>query len=240
MNNLINIQNQQEELTLSSREVAEMVGKRHDNLIRDIENYVKYLTNSKLRASDFFVESTYVDSKGEKRPCYEVTRKGCEFIAHKLTGQKGSVFTATYINRFHEMEDAVIDQQKKIIDLTKQQEVEARLNNSKVRQAKILLQIAEKVQIPEYKQILHSKATEIMTGEQLLPLPKVERETLTAEDIGKRLGISANMVGRLANKYNLKTDEYGIEVWDKSRCSNKQVASFRYYDNVLPIIRNLI
>ncbi len=40
-------------------------------------------------------------------PCYLVTKKGCEFIAHKLTGQKGTEFTARYINRFHEMEDEI-------------------------------------------------------------------------------------------------------------------------------------
>ena len=40
-------------------------------------------------------------------PCYQVTKKGCEFIAHKLTGVKGTEFTAKYINRFHEMEDAI-------------------------------------------------------------------------------------------------------------------------------------
>ena len=40
-------------------------------------------------------------------PCYLVTKKGCEFIAHKLTGQKGTEFTAKYINRFHEMEDDI-------------------------------------------------------------------------------------------------------------------------------------
>lgn len=33
----------------------------------------------------------------------QITKKGCEFIAHKLTGQKGALFTATYINKFHEM-----------------------------------------------------------------------------------------------------------------------------------------
>ena len=36
-----------------------------------------------------------------------MTKKGCEFIAHKLTGVKGTEFTAKYINRFHEMEDAI-------------------------------------------------------------------------------------------------------------------------------------
>ena len=32
--------------TLDSREVAEMIGKRHDHLIRDIETYAKYLLNN--------------------------------------------------------------------------------------------------------------------------------------------------------------------------------------------------
>ena len=40
-------------------------------------------------------------------PCYDVTKKGCEFIAHKLTGVKGTAFTARYINRFHDMEEAI-------------------------------------------------------------------------------------------------------------------------------------
>lgn len=42
--------------------------------------------------------------KGETRPCYHITRKGCDLIANKLTGTKGTIFTARYINRFHEME----------------------------------------------------------------------------------------------------------------------------------------
>lgn len=44
-------------------------------------------------------------------PCYQITKKGCEFIAHKLTGTKGTIFTARYINRFHEMQDILQDQE---------------------------------------------------------------------------------------------------------------------------------
>ncbi len=89
---------------LSSREVAEMVGKEHSKLLRDIRKYSEQLAESKIGLGDFFTESNYLDSKGQSRPCYLVTKKGCEFIAHKLTGQKGTEFTARYINRFHEME----------------------------------------------------------------------------------------------------------------------------------------
>ena len=91
--------------TISSAEVAQMIEKEHKNLIRDIRKYSEQLAESKIEPGDFFKESTYLDANNQSRPCYEVTKKGCEFIAHKLTGRKGTEFTARYINRFHEMED---------------------------------------------------------------------------------------------------------------------------------------
>lgn len=93
--------------TITSLEVAEMVEKRHTDLLRDIRRYCEQLNESNIALVDFFQESTYADGKGEKRPCYEVTKKGCEFIAHKLTGVKGTKFTALYINRFHDMEEQI-------------------------------------------------------------------------------------------------------------------------------------
>ena len=90
---------------ITSLEVADMVGKEHKELLRDIRRYSQQFNESKIALVDFFIESTYKDGKGETRPCYLVTKKGCEFIANKLTGVKGTAFTAKYINRFHEMED---------------------------------------------------------------------------------------------------------------------------------------
>jgi len=92
---------------LDSREVAEMVGKEHNKLLRDIRVYITQLNASKVGHSDFFTESQYTDKSNRQKPCYLVTKKGCEFIAHKLTGVKGTEFTAKYINRFHEMEDTI-------------------------------------------------------------------------------------------------------------------------------------
>ena len=96
-----------EQKFIDSREVAEMVGKQHNELLKDIRRYAEQLGEGKIPQSDFFTESTYVNSQNKKMPCYQVTKKGCEFIAHKLTGVKGTEFTAKYINRFHEMEDSI-------------------------------------------------------------------------------------------------------------------------------------
>lgn len=100
MNNL-------EQKTITSLEAAEMIGKEHKELLRDIRRYSEQLNESKIALVDFFTESTYLDGKNETRPCYLVTKKGCEFIAHKLTGIKGTEFTAKYINRFHDMEEII-------------------------------------------------------------------------------------------------------------------------------------
>lgn len=92
---------------VDSRQVAEAVGKEHSKLLRDIRTYCDYLNEAKIGLVDFFIESNYADSKDETRPCYLCTRKGCEMIANKLTGKKGTVFTALYVNAFHEMETKI-------------------------------------------------------------------------------------------------------------------------------------
>ncbi|MDX5649109.1 Bro-N domain-containing protein, partial [Clostridioides difficile] len=117
---------------------------------------------------------------------------------------------------------------------------QARLKNARAREAKIYLELADKVDIKEYKQIMYSKTTELISGEALIPLPKMDKKTYSATEIGKMLGISANKVGGLANAYNLKTEEYGIKVWDKAKHSNKQVPNFRYYENVIPILEKTL
>ena len=90
--------------TIPSMEVAQMVGKQHSDLLKDIRRYSVQLVEGKIPCNDFFMLITYITENNRTVLCYMVTKKGCEFIAHKLTGQKGTEFTARYINRFHEME----------------------------------------------------------------------------------------------------------------------------------------
>lgn len=107
MNEIIQKMNR---LTIDSREVARMVEKRHADLLRDLNIFSNYLSDSierKIALNEFWQESSYKDKIGRKLTCYLITKKGCEFIAHKMTGKKGAIFTATYINRFHAMEEAL-------------------------------------------------------------------------------------------------------------------------------------
>jgi len=94
---------------IDSREVAEAIGKDHNHLLRDIRGYSKILEKaiaSNFGRNDFFLESTYIDARGRTIPCYLLSKKGCELVANKLTGEKGVMFTAAYVTRFNEMEAA--------------------------------------------------------------------------------------------------------------------------------------
>lgn len=110
--NELQLINENGKIYVDSRQVAEMIDKRHDNLIRDIENYISILSQtSKLRADNFFVKSSYQAGTGKTYPCYNLTRKGCDMVANKLTGEKGVLFTAEYVTRFEEMEKQIKTQQ---------------------------------------------------------------------------------------------------------------------------------
>ncbi|MGE7694695.1 Rha family transcriptional regulator [Lysinibacillus sp. NPDC094177] len=102
--------NHNEQLVIDSRDVAEMVGKQHKHLMRDIKGYAEVLTESKFGLSDFFIENTYQDTTGRTLPCYLLTKKGCDMVANKMTGAKGVLFTATYVTRFEEMEEQLKSQ----------------------------------------------------------------------------------------------------------------------------------
>ena len=92
---------------IDSREVAELIGKSHNHLLRDIRNYSNVIGKSNLSnfgQIDFFLESSYTDGKGRTYPNYLITKSGCEVIGNKLIGEKGILFTAAYVAKFNMME----------------------------------------------------------------------------------------------------------------------------------------
>lgn len=96
--------------TLTSNEVAEMIGTTNGELMKSIRTYIGYLAEGKIPSGDFFIESTYKDSNNQERPNYLLTKQGCEMVSNKLTGPKGVQFTAKYVNRFNQMEEHIKQQ----------------------------------------------------------------------------------------------------------------------------------
>lgn len=123
----------------------------------------------------------------------------------------------------------------------KAKNADARLKNATVRQASFLLKEVDRhknVLSIQSVELITINAFEMITGGHALPRTQVEK-TYTATEIGKELGVSSNRIGKLANRNNLKTDEYGITVLDKSPYSSKQMPAFRYNERGRERLREL-
>lgn len=197
--------NKQIEQTLDSREVAEMVGKRHDHLIRDIKKYIGEMTapkvgegaELKIDPSNFFRENTYLDKNKQERPCYDVTKKGCEFIAHKLVGIKGTEFTARYINRFHDMEEVINNgmQREKTIR-TPQSERLASVNNA----VKILTPMLKAAGCNSKIQLLTAKSLYEKAGVDIPIQIEADQQYYDTVHIARKVGLYYRSSGKPADK----------------------------------------
>lgn len=88
------------------------------------------------------------------------------------------------------------------------------------------------------KQAIYADTINPIAGKNVIPLPRLDNKTFSASEVGELLGVSSNKIGRIANELNLKTEEYGIFVLDKSRSSDKQVESFRYNEKAIDVLKN--
>ena len=116
----------------------------------------------------------------------------------------------------------------------------AMLKNAQARSAKLWLEIAKNTGIQTYKDVCNAYAARELAGEDVLPLPKVQEKSYSATDIGKMLGVSKAKIGSLANKNNMKCDEYGSWFHDKSPYSGKEVETFRYNGKAIEKFRSLL
>lgn len=131
---------------ITTLEIAEMMEVEHSKLLRKLEGdsshkgIIPILSEAHLGVADYFKESTYTDAQGKPRKCYNVTRLGCDFLANKFTGEKGILFTARYVKRFNEMEQALKprlpqtyrDAIAELLDsLDREEELKAQLETSK-------------------------------------------------------------------------------------------------------------
>ena len=116
----------------------------------------------------------------------------------------------------------------------------AMLKNAQARSAKLWLEIAKNTGIQTYKDVCNAYAAKELAGEDVLPLPKVQEKSYSATDIGEMLGVSKSRIGALANKNNMKCDEYGSWFHDKSPYSGKEVETFRYNSKAIEKFRSLL
>jgi Rha family phage regulatory protein len=119
--------------TLTSLEIAELMGRTHKKVLESIRLYISQMeeiekkngTGTEKGWLKYFSDSTYIAGNGQEQPCYNVTKIGCEFLAHKLKGIKGTEFTIKYINRFHDMEEMIKEKESRKNTISLKEQLEA-------------------------------------------------------------------------------------------------------------------
>ena len=122
---------------------------------------------------------------------------------------------------------------------TETPEIEIKKAEIQTEKARLLMQISNVETLSlDWKNIIISKAVEMLTGEKVLPLPKSEK-TYSAAEIGEMFGVSAQKIGRIAKTNNMKIPEYGEWYKDKSPYCSKEVDSFRYNEKAIEEFKKL-
>lgn len=92
---------QDDQITTTSRKIAELFGKQHYNVLRAIDNLAcdKEFTQLNFECVDF------IDKNGDSRREFNITKDGMCFLVMGFTGKKAAEFKVTYINAFNWMAD---------------------------------------------------------------------------------------------------------------------------------------
>ena len=103
MNEIVFLKNN--EAMTDSLMVADMFQKRHDHVLRAVENLMGDLPQN--GAVKLFVKSRYKDTKGEFRKMYLMNRDGFSLLVMGFTGKKSLEWKLKYIDAFNKMESVI-------------------------------------------------------------------------------------------------------------------------------------
>lgn len=213
---------------MSSREIAKLTGKQHKDVLYDCRKMFESLN---LQSADFSAD--YQDDRGRTYQEYWLDQD----LTMTLMMGYSIPLRHKVATRWRQLESGEALPQKSASHLPEFRR--ARAIKMEVEAMSLALSFMPKLS-EVAKQTAMARAVNDAAGIELLPLTKVEEHLHTAGDIAEMLGVSPQKIGRLANKHDLKTEQYGMYVWDKAKHSDKQVEAFRYNTEGVKALRHLI
>ncbi len=213
---------------MSSREIAKLTGKRHDHVLADCRKMFDAL---KIQSTDF--SGDYQDERGRT---YQEFLLDQDLTMTLITGYNIPL-RHKVAKRWRELESGESLPTKSVSGLPEYRRARTlKLTVDAVHQLFDMMPHLSDLS----RQCAAANLINPVAGFDAIPLPKLDEHFYPAGEVGEMLGVSANKIGRLANTNNLKSEQYGMFVLDKSAHSTKQVESFRYNANGVEALRHLI
>ena len=181
--------------------VAQVFGKEHKNVVRDIENLSCSESFNRLN----FERITYKDARNREQTAYEMTKDGFSFLVMGYTGTKAGEFKERFINEFNKRESLLKNDD--YILMRSQQILQKRLEASEER----LRQLEAKTEQLQ-------NTLELQDKELKQAAPKVEycdkvlssEGYLTVNMIAACLGISDIKLNKLLCQWGIQYKESGV------------------------------
>lgn len=213
---------------MSSREIAKLTGKQHKHVLEDCRKMFDALHFQSAKFS--------ADYKDERGRTYQEFWLDQDLTLTLMTGYSIPL-RHKVAKRWRQLESGEAMPKKSGSYLPEYRR--ARAIKMEVEAMNLALSYMPKLS-DIAKQTAMARAVNDAAGMELLPLPQVEEHYHSAGEVGEMLGVSAQKIGRVANANNLKTEQYGITVMDKSAYSSKQVEAFRYNSEGIKALRHAI
>lgn len=219
-----------------AKDVALIHGQLVGNINRIVNNNRKWFEDGVdvidlLNASDAFrnfAKEQGLITSNRVQNIYLFSERGYSMLVKFMSDEKATQIYKQLLNNYFNMRVAIKENKPSLVT---QERLAIMKDNSATRRANMLYKIAMATDSNSSKQQLLARAAKEITGEMTIPIMK-EKE-YSAGDIAKKLGTTATMVGRTANRLGLKAEqpgqnEYGRWTNSKSRYSDKEVPQWLY------------
>lgn len=206
--------------------------------IKRFKTGIDILDLKQITRSDVFSEYGFNKAQwGNANNIYMLSERGYAKLLKILEDDKAWDIYDELVDNYFNMRQAIKDNSKEIIADKRLVIME---ENAKTRKANLLYKIAMATESQSSAQSMLALAAKELTGEMTIPVMK--RKEYSATEVGEKLGISAQKVGKIANQLGIKAEQpgqnrFGRWANSKSRYSDKEVAQWLYSEDGLSAIR---
>ncbi|MBD8087670.1 ORF6N domain-containing protein [Limosilactobacillus sp. c11Ua_112_M] len=186
---------------------------------------------------NFAVENGLIGSNRTQH-VYLLSERGYAKLLKILDDDKAWDIYDQLVDNYFNMRVAIKNNEPSLVQQCRLQIME---DNAATRKASIMYKIAMATESDSSRQSLLAQAAKELTGEMIIP--SMKQKEYSATEVGKQLGITSNMVGRIANKLGIKAEqpgqnEYGRWSNSKSRYSDKEVPQWLYFDKGVQAVKS--
>lgn len=234
--------------SILAKDVAQIHEQSVGNINRLINNNRKWFEDGidlidLLNAPEAFRNFAHqlgLDKSNRTQHIYLLSERGYSLLVKFMDDEKATRAYKQLLDNYFNMREAIKNNNPSLVQ---QRRLSIMEDNAATRKANMMYKIAMATSSETARQSLLAHAAKELTGEMTVPVMK--HKEYTATQIGQKLGITSNKVGRIANQLGLKAEqpgqnEYGRWANSKSRSSDKEVPQWLYFDKGVKAIEAAI